>query len=264
MRLLEIVRGAATTPDVIVTAQALAKTLGKIGVVVGNGPGFVGNRMLFPYLYECQFLVEDGATPAQVDAALTGFGMAMGLFAVDDMAGIDVAIRVRQAMGHFTDPAVRAPLVQPQLHAMGRLGQKTGRGWYTYGDDRKPIVDPEVEALIRATAAGAGIPQRRLTDAEIVERAIYALVNEGAKALEAGLALRASDIDVIYTSGYGFPAWRGGPMFYADRVGLAHVRDRIHAFHAEFGDRWAPAPLLDHLAASGWTFRGRDQAARPA
>ncbi len=262
MRLLEIVRGAATATDVVVTAQALAKTLGKIGVVVGNGPGFVGNRMLFPYMYECQFLIEDGATPRQVDAALTGFGMAMGLFAVDDMAGIDVAIRVRQAMGHFSDPGVRAPLVQSQLHAMGRLGQKTGRGWYTYGDDRKPVPDPEIDALIRSTASAAGIAPRAFADQDIVERAVFALINEGARALEDGLALRASDIDIIYTSGYGFPAWRGGPMFYADRVGLDRVLSRIQAFHAEFGDRWRPAPMLEHLAASGRTFRDRDREAR--
>lgn len=262
MRLLEIVRGSATATDVVGTAQALAKTLGKIGVVVGNGPGFVGNRMLFPYMYECQFLIEDGATPRQVDAALTGFGMAMGLFAVDDMAGIDVAIRVRQAMGHFSDPGVRAPLVQSRLHAMGRLGQKTGKGWYTYGDDRKPVPDPEIEALIRATASAAGIAPRTFTDQDIVERAVFALINEGARALEDGLALRASDIDIIYTSGYGFPAWRGGPMFYADRVGLDRVLSRIQTFHAEFGSRWRPAAMLEHLAASGRTFRDRDREAR--
>jgi 3-hydroxyacyl-CoA dehydrogenase len=262
MRLLEIVRGSATAIDVIATAQALAKSLAKVGVVVGNGPGFVGNRLLFPYMYECQFLIEDGATPRQVDAALVGFGMAMGLFAVDDMAGIDVAIRVRQAMGHFTAPGVRAPLVQPRLHAMGRLGQKTGKGWYTYGEDRKPVPDAEVEALVRSTAEAAGIPQRTFTDQEIVERTIFALVNEGARALEAGLALRASDIDIIYTSGYGFPAWRGGPMFYADRVGLDRVLGRIRAFHAEFGDRWSPAPMLEHLAAAGRTFREWDREGR--
>jgi 3-hydroxyacyl-CoA dehydrogenase len=259
MRLVEIVRGRATAADVVATAQAFAKTLNKIGVVVGNGPGFVGNRLLFPYLYECQFLVEDGATPAQVDRALTDFGMAMGLFAVDDMAGIDVAIRVRQAMGHFTAPGVRAPLVQPRLHAMGRLGQKTGKGWYRYGDDRTPIPDPDVDALIRTTAREAGIPQRDVTAEEIVERTIYALINEGARAIDAGLATRASDIDVIYTAGYGFPAWRGGPMFYADRVGL----DRVRAFHRDIGERWTPAPLLERLAASGRTFRDLDRAARP-
>jgi 3-hydroxyacyl-CoA dehydrogenase len=263
MRLVEIVRGRATAADVVATAQAFAKTLNKIGVVVGNGPGFVGNRLLFPYLYECQFLVEDGATPAQVDRALTDFGMAMGLFAVDDMAGIDVAIRVRQAMGHFTAPGVRAPLVQPRLHAMGRLGQKTGKGWYRYGDDRTPIPDPDVDALIRTTAREAGIPQRDVTAEEIVERTIYALINEGARAIDAGLATRASDIDVIYTAGYGFPAWRGGPMFYADRVGLDRVLDRVRAFHRDIGERWTPAPLLERLAASGRTFRDLDRAARP-
>ncbi len=262
MRLLEIVRGRATSPDVIATAQALAKKLGKVGVVVGNGPGFVGNRMLFPYMYECQFLVEDGSTPEQVDAALTEFGMAMGLFAVDDMAGIDVAVRVRQAMHHFTEPGVRAPLVQAKLHAMGRWGQKTSRGWYRYDDDRRATPDPEVVDLIRATAREAGIPQRTFTSEDIVERTVYALVNEGARALDAGLALRASDIDTIYVNGYGFPAWRGGPMFFADRVGLGHVLQRVNAFHQEFGARWAPAPLLERLAASGGTFRGLDAARR--
>jgi 3-hydroxyacyl-CoA dehydrogenase len=262
MRLLEIVRGRATSPDVIATAQALAKALGKVGVVVGNCPGFVGNRMLFPYMYECQFLIEEGATPQQVDGALTDFGMAMGLFAVDDMAGIDVAIRVRQAMRHFTAPGVRAPLVQPQLHAMGRLGQKTGKGWYLYGDDRKATSDPEVLELIRATAREAGIPQRAFTSEEVIERAVFALVNEGARAFDEGFALRASDIDTIYVNGYGFPAWRGGPMFHADRVGLAHVFDRVSEFHREHGARWAPARLLERLAKTGGTFRDLDIARR--
>jgi 3-hydroxyacyl-CoA dehydrogenase len=260
MRLLEIVRGRATAPDAVATALALARTLGKVGVVVGNCPGFVGNRMLFPYLYECQFLVEEGATPQQVDRALTDFGMAMGLFAVDDMAGIDVAIRVRQAMHHFSEPGVRAPLVQPKLHAMGRLGQKTGRGWYTYGDDRKPQPDPSVDDLIRTTAAQAGIPQRSFTDREIVERAIYGLINEGARAYDEGMALRASDIDTIYVNGYGFPAWRGGPMFHADRVGLPVILERIVSFRREHGDRWTPAPLLERLAKTGGTFREMDAA----
>jgi 3-hydroxyacyl-CoA dehydrogenase len=259
MRLLEIVRGRQTSPQTLATALGVAKALGKVGVVVGNGPGFVGNRMMFPYMYETQFMVEEGATPAQVDAALTGFGMAMGMFAVDDMAGIDVAIRVQQAMGHFSDPTERRPLVQQALVEAGRLGQKTGKGWYTYGDDRKPRPDPEVEALIHAKATAAGIAQRSFTNDEIIERALYGLINEGARALELGLALRASDIDTIYVNGYGFPAWRGGPMFYADRVGLAHIYSRVSAFHREFGARWAPAPLLERLATSGGTFRGLDR-----
>jgi 3-hydroxyacyl-CoA dehydrogenase len=259
MRLLEIVRGAATSSRTLATALSLAKTLGKVGVVVGNGPGFVGNRMMFPYMYETQYLVEEGATPQQVDAALTGFGMAMGMFAVDDMAGIDVAIRVQQALGHFSDPAERRPLVQAALVEAGRLGQKSGKGWYVYGDDRKPQPDPEVVDLIRSRAREAGIPQRTFSNDDIVERAIYALINEGARALELGLATRASDIDTIYVNGYGFPAWRGGPMFCADRVGLDRIYERVSAFHREFGARWTPAPLLEHLARTGGTFRELDR-----
>jgi 3-hydroxyacyl-CoA dehydrogenase len=259
MRLLEIVRGTVTAPQTLATALGLAKTLGKVGVVVGNGPGFVGNRMMFPYMYETQYMVEEGATPQQVDGALTGFGMAMGMFAVDDMAGLDVAIRVQQALGHFTAPAERRPLVQKALVDAGRLGQKTGKGWYIYGEDRKPQPDPDVIDLIRTRAREAGVPQRTFSNDDIVERAIYALINEGARALELGLALRASDIDTIYVNGYGFPAWRGGPMFYADRVGLDHVYSRVSAFQEQFGARWTPAPLLEQLARTGGTFRGLDQ-----
>jgi 3-hydroxyacyl-CoA dehydrogenase len=204
-------------------------------------------------------MVEEGATPEQVDAALTGFGMAMGMFAVDDMAGIDVAIRAQQALHHFSDPAERRPLVQAALVEAGRLGQKTGKGWYRYGEDRKPIPDPVVVDLIRTKAREAAIPQRSFTSDEIVERAIYALINEGARALDLGLALRASDIDTIYVNGYGFPAWRGGPLFYADRVGLDVVHARVSAFHRELGPRWAPAPLLERLAREGGTFRERDR-----
>jgi 3-hydroxyacyl-CoA dehydrogenase len=259
MRLVEVVRGRATSPAVLVSAVAFAKRIGKVPVVVGNCRGFVGNRMMFPYMYEAQFLVEEGATPEQVDNALTQFGMAMGIFAVDDMAGLDVAWRVRQELGHFSDPAERRPLVADKLNAMGRLGQKAGKGWYRYDEQRKPIPDPEVVELIRATASEAGIPQRTFTDDEIVERCIYALVNEGARILEEGMVERASDIDVIYLNGYGFPIWRGGPMFYADRRGLAAIDTRIAEFQDQLGDRWAPAPLLSQLAASGRTFRGLDQ-----
>jgi 3-hydroxyacyl-CoA dehydrogenase len=259
MRLVEVVRGAATSPETMATVLGLVKALGKVGVVVGNGPGFVGNRMMFPYMYETQYMVEEGATPEQVDAALTGFGMAMGMFAVDDMAGIDVAIRAQRALNHFADPSERRPLVQPALVEAGRLGQKTGRGWYRYGDDRKPQADPEVIDLIRQKAREAGIAQRTFTEQEIVERAVYALINEGARVLEAGLAARASDIDTIYVNGYGFPAWRGGPMFYADRVGLSNVYDRVAALHREHGARWQPAPLLERLAREGGTFRSLDR-----
>jgi 3-hydroxyacyl-CoA dehydrogenase len=258
MRLLEIVRGPRTNHETLATALALGKTLGKVGVVVGDGPGFVGNRMMLPYMYEANYLVEEGATPEQVDNALTGFGMAMGMFAVDDMGGLDVAIRAQKALGHFSDPAERRPLVQPRLVEMGRLGQKTGRGWFMCGEDRKPKPDPEIVELIRREARAAGVRQRSFTDAEIVERLIFMLINEGAKALEDGVAIRASDIDTIYVNGYGFPAWRGGPMFYADRVGLAVIHERLKSFAAEFGARWRPAPLVARLAEQGGTFRDLD------
>jgi 3-hydroxyacyl-CoA dehydrogenase len=260
MRLLEIVRGRGTGGTVIATSLAFAKRIGKVPVVVGNGFGFVGNRMMFPYMYEAQFMVEEGATPEQVDRALTDFGMAMGIFAVDDMAGIDVAWRIRQEFGPPGGPDARAPLVADKLYELGRYGQKKGLGWYRYDENRKAIPDPAVIDLIRTTAAAAGIPQRTFTDREIVDRCIYALVNEGARIIEDGTASRGSDIDVIYANGYGFPSWRGGPMFYADRVGLAAVHARIVEFHEEFGSRWAPAPLLARLAEKGGTFRELDKA----
>jgi 3-hydroxyacyl-CoA dehydrogenase len=184
--------------------------------------------------------------------------MAMGIFAVDDMAGLDVAWRVRQELNQFSEPGARKPLVADTLCEMGRFGQKTGSGWYRYGDDRKPIHDPEVVALIERLASAAGIRRRPFTSDEIIERTIYALINEGARVLEEGVALRAADIDAIYVNGYGFPAYRGGPMFYADRVGLARIHDRVSAFHRELGQRWAPAPLLARLAREGTTFRDWD------
>ena len=259
MRLLEIVRGKTTSAATIAAALSVAKKIGKVGVVVGNCEGFAGNRMMFPYMYEAQFLVEEGATPEQVDRALTRFGMAMGIFEVDDMAGLDVAWRIRKELGHFTEPRARRPLVADRLCEMGRYGQKTGRGWYVYGEDRKPKADPEVSALIRKMASEAGIVQREFTDEEIVERALYGLINEGARILEEGFAVRASDLDVVYLNGYGFPAWRGGPMFYADTVGLARVYERIRDFEKTLGQRWKPAELLARLAGERKTFREYDQ-----
>ena len=258
MRLLEIVRGSATSSSTLASALAIAKRLGKVGVVASNAPGFIGNRMMFPYMYEAQFLVEDGATPEQVDRALTDFGMAMGIFAVDDMAGVDIAWRVRQELNQFSEPGARKPLVADRLCEMGRFGQKTGGGWYRYGDDRKPLPDPDVLALIEETTTAAGITRRSFTSEEIIERTIYALINEGARVLEEGVALRAADIDTVYVSGYGFPAYRGGPMFYADRVGLAQIHDRVAALHSEHGQRWAPAPLLARLAREGSSFKEWD------
>ncbi len=254
MRLVEIVRGAKTGKEVVATALALAKRLGKVGVVVGNCRGFVGNRMMLPYMREAQFIVEEGATPGQVDGALYDFGMAMGIFAVDDMGGIDVGHRVRQEAKHLEKPGTRTGLVVDKLYHMGRLGQKTGKGWYKYEDGRTPLADPEVHALIEETAREAGIPRREISKEEIVDRCIYTLVNEGARILEEGFAQRAGDIDVIYMTGYGFPAYRGGPMWYADSVGLKKVYERVCEFHERFGELWEPAPLLKRLAASGGKF----------
>jgi 3-hydroxyacyl-CoA dehydrogenase len=258
MRLLEIVRGAQTSNEIIATALALAKQLKKVGVVVGNCTGFVGNRMMLPYMREAHFLVEEGATPAQVDHLLTDFGMAMGIFAVEDMGGLDLSWRVRQEYKHLEKPGERVPLVLEKLYQMGRLGQKNGQGWFRYGADRKPIPDPEVDALIEATAKQAGIPRRAISSEEILERCLYMLINEGARILEEGYALRAGDIDTIYLSGYGFPAYRGGPMWYADTVGLSKILNRILVFHEQHGPRWEPAPLLKRLAAEGRTFAAFD------
>jgi 3-hydroxyacyl-CoA dehydrogenase len=264
MRLVEIVRGAKTGTTVLATALAFAKKLNKVGVAVRNGPGFVGNRMMFPYMYEAQFLVEDGATPEQVDRVLTEWGMAMGIFAVDDMGGLDVAWRVRQELHQFEEPGARKPLVSAALVRMNRLGQKTGMGWYRYGDDRKPIPDPDVIALIEQESQKAGIRRRAIGEDEIRERTIYALINEGARVLEDGIAARAADIDVIYLTGYGFPGYRGGPMFCADQIGLPAILERVKAFRRDLGPRWEPAPLLERLVRDRSSFREFDAAREAA
>ena len=258
MRLVEIVRGDRTSAPKVAAALALARRLGKVGVVVRNHTGFVGNRMMLPYMYEAQFLVEDGATPEQVDRVLTDFGMAMGIFAVDDLGGLDVAWRIRRELNQFSEPGARRPLVADALVEMNRLGQKTGKGWYKYEGGRTPIPDPETTAVIERVTAGAGIRRRPIDDQQVRHRTIYALINEAARLLEEGVAMRAADIDVIYLTGYGFPAFRGGPMFYADTVGLAKILERVTAFHQELGERWRPAPLLEQLVREGATFRDYD------
>jgi 3-hydroxyacyl-CoA dehydrogenase len=259
MRLVEIVRGKQIGDRTLATVLAVAKTLKKIGVVVGNCRGFVGNRMMFPYMREAQFLVEEGALPEQVDKALTNFGMAMGIFAVDDMGGIDLLYRVRQEYRHLDKPGVRKPVVHDRLYEAGRWGQKRSAGWYKYDDKMKPSPDPVVNELIEKTSAELGMKRRAIADLEIVERCMYIMVNEGAKILEEGYASRAADLDVVYTTGYGFPSWRGGPMWYADTVGLKKIYNRIVKFEKEFGsDLWAPAPLLKKLADAGETFADWD------
>ena len=254
MRLLEIVRGRATSKEVIATCMQLSKKLGKVGVLVGNCMGFVGNRMFGLYRREAQFLVEEGAPIEAVDQALVDFGMAMGPLATGDLAGLDVGWRIRKEHQHLQTPGVRQPFAEDRLCELGRFGQKTGAGWYKYDGQRRPSVDPTVAALIREWTAQAGIPQRDISAEEIVDRCIYALVNEGARILEQGYALRATDIDIIYLYGYGFPSYRGGPMWYADRVGLDKVYDRVCEFHRQFGAPWEPAPLLKQLATQQKTF----------
>jgi 3-hydroxyacyl-CoA dehydrogenase len=254
MRLLEIVRGKATSKEVIATCMQLSKTLGKVGVLVGNCRGFVGNRMFGPYRREAQFLVEEGASIEAVDKALVDFGNAMGPLAVGDLAGLDVGWRIRKEYRHLEVPGIRQPLLEDNLCELGRFGQKTGAGWYKYDDQRRASPDPVVDELIRKWVAEAGITQRKISAEEIIDRCIYALVNEGARILEEGYALRASDIDIIYLNGYGFPAHRGGPMWYADTVGLKKVYERISEFHRRHGEIWQPAPLLKRLAEQGKTF----------
>jgi 3-hydroxyacyl-CoA dehydrogenase len=260
MRLLEIVRGTATSKEVLATSMALAKRLKKIGVLAGNERGFIGNRMLTPYLREAQFLVEEGASVEEVNLALYEFGMAMGPLAMGDLAGLDVGWRVRKEFKHLEKPGVRVPLVSDLLCEMGRFGQKTGRGWSRYDENRQPGPDPETAALIEATARAAGIERRSISREEIVDRCIFALVNEGAHVLGEGIAQRAADIDVVYLNGYAFPSWRGGPMFYADTVGLKVVLARIEEFRRRHGeDLWTPAPLLRQLAETGGTFTEWDR-----
>jgi len=259
MRLLEIVRGKKSSKEVIATSMQLSKKLGKIGVLVGNCRGFVGNRMFGPYRREAQFLIEEGADVEAVDQALVEFGNAMGPMATGDLAGLDVGWRIRKEYRHLEKPGIRQPFAEDRLCEMGRYGQKTLKGWYRYDENRLASADPEVTALVRKWSAEAGIAQRQISAAEIVDRCIYALVNEGARILEEGYALRAVDIDIIYLNGYGFPAYRGGPMWYADTVGLQKVYQRICELHQQHGELWAPAPLLQRLAQAGKTFAEFDK-----
>jgi len=263
MRLLEIVRGKASSKEVVATCMQLSRTLGKVGVLVGNCRGFVGNRMFGPYRREAQFLIEEGAGIEAVDQALSDFGMAMGPLATGDLAGLDVGWRIRKEYRHLEVPGIRQPFVEDRLCELGRYGQKTGAGWYKYDDQRRAAPDPAVGELIRKWVEEAGIVQRQISAAEITDRCLYALVNEGARILEEGYALRASDIDIIYINGYGFPAYRGGPMWYADTVGLKRVYDRICEFQRQHGETWQPAPLLKQLAEQDKTFAefGREQGA---
>jgi 3-hydroxyacyl-CoA dehydrogenase len=260
MRLLEIVRGAKTSAEVIATSLALAKRLRKIGVVVGNCFGFVGNRMLYSYGRENQFLLLEGAAPEHIDRALYDWGMAMGPNAVGDLAGLDVGYKVRQERTDLPDDP-RFYRVADLLVEQGRFGQKTGKGMYLYADgSRNPTPDPDVQTLINRESERLGIERREIEPQEIIERCIYGLISEGARILEDGIAARSSDIDVIWTNGYGFPRHRGGPMHYADTVGLAAVYEKICEFRDRFGaEFWEPPALLKDLADKDQAFSDFDK-----
>jgi len=255
MRLLEIVRGEQTADDVIVSSLSLVKKLKKIGVVVGNCFGFVGNRMLYSYGRENQLMLLEGAAPDYIDQVLVDWGMAMGPNAVGDLAGLDVGYKVREERTDLPDDP-RFYRVADVLAEMGRYGQKTGKGMYRYEQgSRKPIPDPEVTALIQGEAARLDIEQREITEKEIIERCIYGLVVEGARILAEGIAQRSGDIDVVWMNGYGFPRYRGGPMHYADSIGLDRVYETVCNLQDRFGPMyWSPPELLKELGTSGGKF----------
>ena len=251
MKLLEIVRGARTSPEVLATALGLSKTMGKVGIVVGVCDSFAANRSLYAYTRQAGFLIEEGALPEQVDRVIYDFGFPMGPFAVGDLAGIDVGYKIRQ---HRPEPEGRYSAIADKLYLMGRYGQKTGKGWFRYEDGRTPIPDPEVTGLILQESKALGIERREISDEEILQRCLYPMINEGARILQEGIVERASDFDLIWLYGYGFPRYRGGPMFWADLLGVDHVYEVMKEFHEVHHDWLEPAPLLERLAKEGGTF----------
>jgi 3-hydroxyacyl-CoA dehydrogenase len=257
MKLLEVVRGERTAKDVLSTVMALAKTIGKTAVVAGVCDGFIGNRMIEQYSRQAGFLLDEGATPQQVDKAIEKFGFAMGPFRMGDLAGNDIgwAIRKRRAQER---PNMLYSRTADKLCELGRFGQKTGAGWYDYKEGKRDAIPSElVNKMIEDHRKELGVTPRKISDEEIVQRLVFSLVNEGARILEDGIASKASDIDMVYLTGYGFPIHRGGPMLYADQVGLFNVVQAMKRFQKNPRDDasfWEPAPLLARLAAEGKTF----------
>jgi len=257
MRLLEVVRGKDSSPVVLGTAMALGKRLGKVSVMAGNCPGFIGNRMLGGYTRQAATMILEGATPAQVDKVIFDFGLAMGPFTMNDMVGLDLGWRARKMMGGSNEVTARIP---DELCELGRYGQKNGKGFYQYAEgDRTPRPDPEADAIIAKVSADLGYTRRDFFDDEILKRCMYPLINIGAKLLEEGHALRAGDIDTVYVNGYGFPTFVGGPMWFADTQGLENVLADMERFFEETGDEvWKPSGLLKKLVSEGKNFSSLD------
>jgi 3-hydroxyacyl-CoA dehydrogenase len=257
MKLLEVVRGGKTAKDVLATVMSLGKTIKKTAVVSGVCDGFIGNRMIEQYSRQAGFLLEEGCTPAQVDKAIERFGFAMGPFRMGDLAGNDIGWAIRKRR-YVEKPDLRYSKTADLLCEMGRYGQKTGAGWYDYQPGKRDAIpSPVVDKMIEDYRKDLGIAPRKISDDEIVHRLVYALVNEGAHILEEGIASKASDIDMVYLTGYGFPLHRGGPMCYADSQGLFNVVQAMQRFAAnprDDADFWKPAPLLAKLAAEGKSF----------
>ncbi|AJW99558.1 3-hydroxyacyl-CoA dehydrogenase NAD-binding domain-containing protein [Burkholderia gladioli] len=257
MKLLEVVRGEHTAKDVLATVMQLAKKIRKTAVVSGVCDGFIGNRMIEQYIRQALFMLEEGALPAQVDRAIEAFGFAMGPFRMSDLAGNDIGWAIRKRR-YLEQPELHYSKIADRLCELGRFGQKTGGGWYDYqAGERRAKPSKLVDEMVLAYSKEAGVERRKIADEEIVERLVYALVNEGAKILEEGIASKASDIDMVYLTGYGFPLWRGGPMLYADTVGLYNVERSMRRYAAGAnGDAWQPAPSIAKLAAAGKGFNG--------
>jgi 3-hydroxyacyl-CoA dehydrogenase len=257
MRMLEIVRAEKTAPEILATVLKLGKRINKVGAVAGVCYGFIGNRMLRGYSHEANMLVLEGAAPEKIDSVLYHFGMPMGVIAMGDMAGLDIGYYMRQNLNEG-DYDVRTSFVYDALVEMGRYGQKTGAGVYDYEPgNRDPIPSPITQKLIKQAAEKFGIEQREISDEEIVERCFLSLFNIGCHVLEEGMAYRASDIDIVYINGYGFPAWRGGPMYWAEHtIGLEAALNRINQFADRYGrENWTPAPMLERLVAEGGSLR---------
>ncbi len=255
MKMLEVVRGAKSAKETIASTMALGKAIGKVPVACGNCDGFVANRSRAPFNTEMVILLEEGCLPEQVDKVMVDFGYPMGPFAVGDLAGLDIGYAGRKRRAE-ANPNYRKLPIADRIVEMGRLGQKTGAGWYRYEKgDRTPHPDPEVARIIKETAAEMGVPQRQFSDEEILRRLLFSSVNEACRILEEGIAYRASDIDVMWLYGFGFPRYRGGLMYWADTIGAREVYNQIAAWHQQYGERWAPAKLLRELAERGAPLR---------